>query len=211
MPRLGDLMTADPVTLDPEMTLREAVERLAAAGVSGAPVVSGGRLVGVVSTSDLVEFESSSPGVPSYREEQQEWGEWGPADQWLEDLPEPASGYFRDLWSGSTAQLVERMADPESPEWDSLADHVVGEVMTNRVLALPPDADALDAARVMAHRGVHRILVADGDALRGIVSSLDFVRALADGRFMSTEHPGSNRGGEGPAGTPGDPGRGNPG
>ena len=189
MLKVGDLMTTNPVTLEPSMTLRDAVEALSSAGVSGAPVVDGRRLVGVISTTDIIEFESSNPGVPSFREEQQEWGEWGPADQWLEELPDPASGYFVELWSGSTAELVERVADPDSPEWDFLADHVVGELMANRVLSVSTDAGVLEAAQAMARHGIHRLLVVEGEILRGIVSSLDFVRALADGRIPSEAPP----------------------
>lgn len=54
MPTLRDLMTSEVQTLDPDMTLREAVERFAAEGFGGAPVVAGGRLVGVISRKDLV-------------------------------------------------------------------------------------------------------------------------------------------------------------
>lgn len=178
---LRDLMSHDPLTLDPEQTLREAIEELSAAGVSGAPVVStGDRLVGVVSASDILDFQSSTPGVPSYREDHQDWGEWGPADAGEEDMSEPPSAYFREMWADSGADLVERIAGPEGPEWDMLSEHVVGEVMTQKILSMPPDADVAEAARLMVGRGIHRLIVAKDEALVGIVSSMDFVRAVAE-------------------------------
>lgn len=183
MATVRHLMTPDPMTLEPEMTLRDAVERLSDAGVTGAPVVSGGGLVGVVSATDIMEFQSSNPGVPSFRDEQQEWGEWGPADLWEEDVTDPPAAYFRDMWADAGADVAERMAESESPEWDALSEHVVGEVMTRAVLAVPPEAGLAEAAKLMVERGIHRLIVAEDHQLVGIISTMDFVRAVADGRL----------------------------
>lgn len=180
---LRHLMTPEVHTLDPNMTLREAVELLADWGVSGAPVVSGGRLVGVVSGTDILEFESSSPGVPTWRGDQQEWGEWGPPQDVEDEATDPPSAYFRDMWADSEAGVSERMGAPDTPEWDFLSEHVVGEVMTRRVLSLPPDAGIAEAARTMVDTGVHRLLVVEDDRLVGIVSTMDFVRAVAEGKL----------------------------
>lgn len=182
---LRDLMTPEVMTLDPEMTLREAVERLVSEGISGAPVVVGGRLVGVVSGTDILEFESTNPGVPSFRSGQQEWGELGAPILWEEDVSDPPAAWFREMWGESGADVAERMADPETPEWDFLAEHVVGEVMTRRVVALGPDSPVSEAARVMVGSGIHRLLVTDDDTLVGIVSAMDFVRAVAEGKLAA--------------------------
>ena len=50
---VGEAMTAQPVTLPAGMDAAVAARRLEAAGVSGAPVVAGGRVVGVVTLRDL--------------------------------------------------------------------------------------------------------------------------------------------------------------
>jgi len=184
---LRDLMTADPLTLEPEMSLRDAIERLSGAGVSGAPVVSGKRLVGVVSATDILEFQSSNPGVPSYREDQTEWGEWGPVDRWEEDVSDPPAAYFREMWTESGADVVARMSDADSPEWDAMAEHIVGEVMTRKVLALSPDTNVADAARLMVGRQIHRLIIAEDESLVGIVSTMDFVRAVAEEKLFSPE------------------------
>jgi CBS domain-containing protein len=72
-----DLMTRDVVTLDPDLSLRDAVEMFTARHVSGAPVTAGGRLVGVLSANDVLVFEGDSPGVPTERPEMEleEWNE----------------------------------------------------------------------------------------------------------------------------------------
>ena len=57
-----EAMTHLVVTLRPQDKLTDAVKRLLSNRISGAPVVEGGRLVGVVSEADLVKaFMPSSP------------------------------------------------------------------------------------------------------------------------------------------------------
>jgi len=63
MLRLRDIMTTDVVAVPPELTIRGALVLFSKHHVSGAPVVSGRNVVGVVSLTDLAEFaEMSSPG-----------------------------------------------------------------------------------------------------------------------------------------------------
>lgn len=64
MVRLRDIMTAPVVTFDPDVSIRQAAEVLAAEGVGGAPVMVHGRLLGMVSASDLLEFMSALPAEP---------------------------------------------------------------------------------------------------------------------------------------------------
>lgn len=49
------------------------------------------------------------------------------------------------------------------------------------VLSVGPDETVADAARVLAEHRVGAVLVCEGDAMRGILSERDIVRALADG------------------------------
>ncbi len=185
MTRIDEIMTTDILALDPEMTLRDAVERLGNQGFSGAPVVSGGRLVGVVSTSDLVEFQGSNPAIeaPSDDEtrslrdelENRRWED--------SDLSDDASSYFVDLWGDGGSDVYQRLAGSESPEWDLLARHTVGEVMTRKVIAVAPDRPLREVAALMTERRVHRVLVTENDTLVGMISTMDLVRAIAEGRF----------------------------
>jgi len=56
MLRLRDIMTQDVVTAPPGMTLRDAMALLSERHVSGAPVVDGGRVVGIFSATDLLGY-----------------------------------------------------------------------------------------------------------------------------------------------------------
>lgn len=51
--RVRDVMTYDPVTVDPEDTIQEAAERMLEYQVSGLPVISGGKAVGIITESDI--------------------------------------------------------------------------------------------------------------------------------------------------------------
>ena len=66
MLRLKDIMTTDLATATPDMTLREAIAILADNHVGGAPVVQGGRVVGVFSANDLLAYITDlNAGPPS--------------------------------------------------------------------------------------------------------------------------------------------------
>jgi len=178
MKTVRDIMTAEAVTLEEYMTLREAIEALSAARISGAPVVAGSVVVGVASRTDILEFEASSPGVPPHRERAVELGEVPMDDPTFDEENEPAA-YFVDRWADSEADVWSRISETESPEWDRLDEHSIAEVMSRKLVALGPDASVSDAARLMVERGVHRLLVMDDDQLLGVVSTMDVVRAVA--------------------------------
>ena len=60
-----DIMTTRVVAFDPETPIREAMETLSTSHLSGAPVLSGNRVVGLLSMSDILSFIVSSPEAES--------------------------------------------------------------------------------------------------------------------------------------------------
>ena len=180
MIRVRDLMTEDVITVGPYTSLRELVSLLRDEQVSGVPVVSGGKVVGVVSATDLVEFEATTPAVPADQPEQAEWGEVEILEGWEEEDDDAPVSFYTDLWADVGADVLERFEETRSPEWDLLAEHVVAEIMTQRVRAIAPEGTAREAARMMREGRVHRILVLDGDRLAGVLSASDIVTAVAD-------------------------------
>lgn len=176
MSTLRDIMTRNIVALNPETTLREAIEILRHANVTGAPVIQGSEVVGVVSAADILDFEVETPAVPAERPGQVEWGG-------LEEEPEAedeeSSEYYTGYWDDAGADVVERFAHDRGPEWDLLSEHVVSEVMSQKILSLPPDAPLDTAAGIMSRGGIHRILVMEGRRLLGIATASDFVHAVA--------------------------------
>lgn len=136
--------------------------------------------MGVLSMTDVMEFTATNPGVPRERTNEADWGRLDSPDMWEEGAEAPAA-YFVDFWSNAGADVVERFEESDSPEWDLLEEHRVGEIMTRQVVALPPDADLTEAARLMLEADVHRILVIEDGALEGILTTTDLVRIVAEG------------------------------
>jgi CBS domain-containing protein len=85
------------------------------------------------------------------------------------------------------------MVDPAWSDWVARNKATVGDIMNPTILALYEDDPAIEAARGMAERGIHHVVVVDhAKVLVGIVSSLDLVKALARGACFDTEHaPGA--------------------
>ena len=184
MLRLRDIMTTDVVTISPELTVRDAMALLASRHLSGAPVLAAGKVVGVISATDLMEFAASLPGVPTPRAQPDEPDDWQvPALELGED--EVPEAYFSELWDDAGADVTTRMNDVEGPEWNSLDEHTVAEAMTRSVFSLPPGTAVEFAAYRMRALGVHRVLVMQGDALVGIVTTKDIANAVADRKLTA--------------------------
>ena len=176
-----DIMSTELVVVSAELSLRDCVELLAHEHLGGAPVVTQGQVVGVITLSDIASFLSSVSPVPR----------GDPGESGWEDEPPPGTvpgeevavgAYFQDLWADAGADLVERTQATGSPEWDVLGEHTVGEAMTRRLWTIGPDRPVEEAAREMQASEVHRLLVMSEGRLLGIVTTSDITRAVAQGR-----------------------------
>jgi CBS domain-containing protein len=174
-----DLMRANPLTLQPSDSLRAAVDVLVTSETGGAAVVTGPEVVGVVSLTDVLSFESVAALV-GYRPPPDENGRgWSKADgqgQGFDGVAPRSSpngflGFFR------------------SPEWEALDHHSVSEVMSRKVVAVPADASIEEAARVMDAAGVQRLVVTDRGSLVGILGAREIVHAVAAGRLAPPADP----------------------
>lgn len=182
MLKVRDIMTTDVVTVTPHTTLRDAIELFAKRHVSGAPVIDGADVVGVVSTSDVLSFEASNPGVPTERD-RVEWTdleEEAPESDDIDPEDEPTAEFFTEQWDDAGADVSDRMSALASPEWDLLEEHEVEEIMTRKLLAVPPDAPVEEAARLMKRSGVHRVFVTEDRRIVGVVSAIDIAHAVAE-------------------------------
>ena|SRR5688572_4615953 len=177
-----DLMAPEPITIGAQESLRSAADVLTSTGISGAPVVAGGRVVGMVSLTDLVAFEADDPGVPVFRPEL--------AEPFEDIVPEDADGegdaaaWFATLWENSESEVSTRVEQPDTPEWDPLDEHTVAEVMSRVLFHVGPLTPVTEAARLMERERIHRLIVLDEDVPVGILSSWDIVRAVAGGRLV---------------------------
>lgn len=188
MLRLRDIMTTDVVSMDPNLTIREAMDVLTSSRISGAPVMAGDEVVGVLSATDLLQFAAALPGVPTERDVRPDLLDDIPDDFEASDPRDstPAAVFFTDLWDDAGATVVERMAVPSTAEWNSLEEHTVSDAMTRAPIhALTPDTLVTVAADYMRSAKIHRVLVMKGRRLEGVVTTTDITNAVADGKLTA--------------------------
>lgn len=182
MVTLRDLMSTDVHSLHPSDSLRDAADLLTAEHITGVPVAEGGKVVGVLSATDVLHLVVSTPGAPTRREDRSGWGAFDGPDR-ATDLGEEGQGasvYFTDLWKDAGGDVLERFQRTDRPEWDVLEEHSVSEAMSRGLFALDPDTPADEAARYMLEHDIHRVLVLEDDELVGVVTTTDLMRAVAE-------------------------------
>jgi CBS domain-containing protein len=166
-----DVMHAEVVSVAPDDTVRDLVNVLAGAGISGVPVLErDGRIAGVVSATDVVRLAARAAEVPAGHPS------W---DQSM--LPEEAdddavAAYF--MAAGVPVAFTDSalgIADDERYEAYSVRD-----VMTPVAFSVSPDDSLADLARFLLRGRIHRALVVEDGVLLGIVTPFDILRALFD-------------------------------
>jgi CBS domain-containing protein len=179
MRTLADIMARDVIAVDPDTPLSDVVDLLIERRITGVPVVTRGRVSGVVSATDVLDAVSAKP---QYLEHGGVTPDVGPDEEesWTDAGEAADSRFFEDIWPSTTVEHLERFEELQQ-ESDVLSSYTAGDVMTRHVHALPPDTPLDAGARYMVQAGIHRVLVVRGGKLVGIVSTSDFMRAIADG------------------------------
>ena len=154
-----DVMRRSVITVRPELPISELGSLFSRKHISGAPVVDGERVVGIVSRSDLIRQLSADKSQVAA------------AAFYLEPFDSEALG----------ADDVARIADALGTRWTQLR---VEDVMERAVLSIGSDASLAEAAARMASHRVHRLVVLEDDRLVGLLSTLDLLAELAAGRLV---------------------------
>ncbi|MBL8863104.1 MAG: CBS domain-containing protein [Planctomycetes bacterium] len=154
----ADLMQKEVVRIDADATTEEAAAILEDAGIGGAPVLDAtGRVIGVVSLRDL------APRARLADRERDRGRGWG------ED----------DLDTGEAIEDEISMIDDYSPQ--NAASERVRDVMSPGAITVAPSMTVRDVAARMVAEKIHRVFVVEGGKLRGVISTFDVARAVADG------------------------------
>ena len=132
--------------------------------ISGAPVLAGHSVVGVVSATDLLEFVASNDGLRSPTDDR-------PSVENTERMraeydDEASSLVFTDWLPEIEMDDAEPFVMDNTLPTDLFGEHTVSEVMTCEICSLPPQALVTEAARYMWKAGVHRLLILDKGGLR---------------------------------------------
>ena len=190
MLKLRDIMTRDVITVAPDLSVRDAMDLLASRHIGGVPVVSGLKVLGVVSATDLMAFATSLDDAADERPEIDAEGDIdgdvSAAEAWSwDDDTGPAAAYFTASWDNGEGDVQDRFAAFRDPGGSPLNYRTVADAMTSSVCSLPSTASVVEAAEYMKRSGIHRLLVIDGNDLKGIVSTMDITRAVADHKLVS--------------------------
>lgn len=154
-----DLMQTQLITLAPDATAKEAIETFEEYKIGGAPVVDpSGNLLGVLTVSDIAREEHLVEGRLST--ERSEYYLSSPLDD--ED------------WAGERELAYMESYSPETTGPDTVRDW-----MTPQIISVEPGASLRSVCRLMVKKSVHRVLVVEDNALKGILSTFDIVRHLA--------------------------------
>jgi CBS domain-containing protein len=154
MPQLtaADVMNRQVLAVRPDMTVHELATFLTENQITGAPVLDRqGRLVGVVSETDIMESDGERADLVRDRSdpefELRGWEDKASADE------------IRDLH-------VEQ------------GDLLVRDIMTPAAYTVPHDTPVPQLAQTMIAGRIHRLLVTRDQRVVGIVTSLDLLKLL---------------------------------
>lgn len=156
--RARDVMQGSVLTVKPGMSLAELEDFLVSKRITGAPVVERGVLVGIVSRSDIVRLLS---------------------------LERSLSGLIAEGLENPETAATTPVRLPE-PLARALEGKTVRDAMVVDPVTVSPDTPVTEVARLLVSRHIHRVLVTEGDKVRGVISTLDLVRLVAEGRLQET-------------------------
>lgn len=162
-PLARDLMRTKVVRLSASATIESAVSTLEEASISGAPVVDGSeRLIGVFSVRDVARSEHLHEGRVEERAGDDRVPDWGDED---DDFVFEDEISDRDDYSSGTR-----------------GTQTVADWMNPSVISVAPEAHLKEVCGVMVDERIHRVFVVENGVLRGVISALDIVGWVAQGK-----------------------------
>lgn len=152
--KVEKVMTKEVTFFGPGEQVSTVARVLREKGISGTPVVEEGKLVGVVSETDIMRM--------------------------VEDRELKINLFLPSPFDVLELPVKMRKKVEETMEGIKRASAVeVGEIMTKKVITISPGADVSEAARIMDEMKVNRLPVVDEKGeLRGIVTRGDIIGSL---------------------------------
>ncbi|WP_395344466.1 CBS domain-containing protein [Ningiella sp. W23] len=149
---LADIATKEVITAYEGWSIKTLSKFFYDGEISGAPVVSAdNELVGVVTKSDVICFESKSLDFEA-----------------VQDIIDKYIGPFTDNRQAMVDQIRDRASEY----------CCVHAIMTPRVHALDVSASLLEAVTLIKAHNIHRLFVTDQDELSSVVTAEDILSFL---------------------------------
>ncbi len=150
-----DILQPALASVKPEDTLDAAERLMVEQRLTGLPVMDGGRLVGVISRSDVTRVHVLAESLDGQIAEELHWDETQ-ADGFKHDDPERFLGF--------------------KPRLEKLR---VKDVMRSQVVTCKPALPIREVAALLVRHHIHRVFVVDQSKPLGVINSLDLVALLA--------------------------------
>jgi len=162
MKRVKDFMRSDVFFVRPHHTVYDVAKILSKNNIGGAPVVERGRVIGVISISDITKFMSI------------QFSQSGMIPELL--AHDPGSIWLMIL---NIMKIGKDFADFRH-ELERMLKFRVKDVMSRNVVAVDPDSPIFEAASLMDKHDVNRLPVIIDSKLIGIITRADLLRALIE-------------------------------
>jgi CBS domain-containing protein len=151
--KVKDVMNPNVVFCKPDDTVREAAKVLKVNNISGAPVLEGRKLVGIISEVDLLKLLV----IP------EKGNLWLPSPFEVIEVP------IRELLSWEDTKKM--LSDVGSTK--------VEELMTKEVHTISSEASVEEASELMVRHRINRLPVMENSHVVGIVTRGDIIEGLA--------------------------------
>jgi len=149
-------MKKDVITFGPHDSLFDVAETMAKNNITGAPVVDGRDIVGIITISDIMKFMRVKL----------------PHSDFLTQEPHSMSM----MVAGMVKQNIEFRH-----EMKKISRSMVKDFMSQDIISTSPEATLIEVAEILEKNKVDRLLVInDKKILVGIISRTDLLRALLD-------------------------------
>jgi CBS domain-containing protein len=148
--KISSIMTKEVVSVSPNEKLLDVAEKLHQRGFNGLPVVDNGKIIGMITESDLLSRGSTSLHIPSII-------------KFLHELDfEKYSGKFK------------------SADFQTIVDANAADVMNTEFVSIGPDAEIMELLNIFQEKHVNPIPVVDEERkLVGIVSLSDIIKFIS--------------------------------
>lgn len=149
-----DIMSRNVITIHIDTNIKDMVEILKKNSITGVPVVDdSGTVLGVVSSSDVVQYACSS----------------SPQSIVLQKTGRESSNFYT---LGEALQFDYLSGDITAP----VKDATVREIMTQSVHSVAEETPISEVATLMIERDIHRVIVMNGSEAKGVITTMDLIR-----------------------------------
>ena len=185
---VSNAMSNNLITLPPSMEIQTAAETMVSAGISGIPIVDGGKLVGIITKTDLIGTVKSNIPVsdimakPIYASPDQKAIHIRRMliDYNISILPVLETGKLMGTISEkdiAIAMNAFRTKVPKKRQYARIDKLLVQDIMRANLTCLGPQTTLKEAAELLLKKNIGGLPVLDQEKLVGIVTKTDIIRA----------------------------------